>query len=168
MLSALGSNRRMIWQVVVLETKTARAATQDILTTHCIPSAMSDDLKAWVKARWLPIPLYPAILLAYTFSWIIQCQVHEKPLCSNECCWSFGRGRALWFGKEGEWWQTPNPQWLGWKCMWHRATEKPVEYQQLKFCSHLIYWIKYQKTRCICLSVSAPSRLVWSIRFKPR
>ncbi|EMS45662.1 Protease Do-like 9 [Triticum urartu] len=33
-------------QVVVLETKTARAATQDILTTHCIPSAMSDDLKA--------------------------------------------------------------------------------------------------------------------------
>ena len=36
----------MIWQIVVLETKTAKAATQDILTTHCIPSAMSDDLKA--------------------------------------------------------------------------------------------------------------------------
>ncbi|KQK18825.1 protease Do-like 9 isoform X2 [Brachypodium distachyon] len=33
-------------QVVVLETKTAKAATQDILATHCIPSAMSDDLKA--------------------------------------------------------------------------------------------------------------------------
>ncbi|WVZ73712.1 hypothetical protein U9M48_021991 [Paspalum notatum var. saurae] len=31
--------------IVVLETKTAKAATQDILTTHCIPSAMSDDLK---------------------------------------------------------------------------------------------------------------------------
>uniref|UniRef100_A0ACD5ZLF3 Uncharacterized protein n=1 Tax=Avena sativa TaxID=4498 RepID=A0ACD5ZLF3_AVESA len=33
-------------QIVVLETKTAKAATKDILTTHCIPSAMSDDLKA--------------------------------------------------------------------------------------------------------------------------
>nr|CAB3448146.1 unnamed protein product [Digitaria exilis] len=33
-------------QIVVLETKTAKAATQDILTTHCIPCAMSDDLKA--------------------------------------------------------------------------------------------------------------------------
>nr|GLL22333.1 protease Do-like 9 [Ipomoea trifida] len=33
-------------QVVVLQTKTAKAATLDILTTHCIPSAMSDDLKA--------------------------------------------------------------------------------------------------------------------------
>ena len=33
-------------QIVVLETKTAKAATEDILTTHCIPSAMSDDLKA--------------------------------------------------------------------------------------------------------------------------
>jgi len=32
-------------QLVVLETKTAKAATQDILTTHCIPSAMSEDLK---------------------------------------------------------------------------------------------------------------------------
>ncbi|KAL6606937.1 hypothetical protein ACP70R_042590 [Stipagrostis hirtigluma subsp. patula] len=32
-------------QVVVLETKTAKAATQDILATHCIPSAMSEDLK---------------------------------------------------------------------------------------------------------------------------
>ncbi|GJN00216.1 hypothetical protein PR202_ga17630 [Eleusine coracana subsp. coracana] len=32
-------------QVVVLETKTAKDATLDILTTHCIPSAMSDDLK---------------------------------------------------------------------------------------------------------------------------
>ncbi|XBI48561.1 hypothetical protein VPH35_112267 [Triticum aestivum] len=32
-------------QIVVLETKTAKAATEDILTTHCIPSAMSDDLK---------------------------------------------------------------------------------------------------------------------------
>ncbi|KAF8729489.1 hypothetical protein HU200_017427 [Digitaria exilis] len=32
--------------IVVLETKTAKAATQDILTTHCIPCAMSDDLKA--------------------------------------------------------------------------------------------------------------------------
>ncbi|TVU11904.1 hypothetical protein EJB05_45514 [Eragrostis curvula] len=32
-------------QVVVLETKTAKDATQDILTTHCIPSAMSEDLK---------------------------------------------------------------------------------------------------------------------------
>ncbi|XP_020090448.1 protease Do-like 9 [Ananas comosus] len=31
-------------QIVVLETKTAKAATQDILTTHCIPSAMSEDL----------------------------------------------------------------------------------------------------------------------------
>ncbi|XP_031277148.1 protease Do-like 9 [Pistacia vera] len=32
-------------QIVVLRTKTAKAATLDILTTHCIPSAMSDDLK---------------------------------------------------------------------------------------------------------------------------
>nr|DAD31013.1 TPA_asm: hypothetical protein HUJ06_009864 [Nelumbo nucifera] len=32
-------------QLVVLQTKTAKAATLDILTTHCIPSAMSDDLK---------------------------------------------------------------------------------------------------------------------------
>ncbi|XXG63291.1 hypothetical protein AAC387_Pa05g1522 [Persea americana] len=32
-------------QLVVLETKAAKAATLDILTTHCIPSAMSDDLK---------------------------------------------------------------------------------------------------------------------------
>ncbi|XP_010450719.1 PREDICTED: protease Do-like 9 [Camelina sativa] len=33
-------------QIVVLSTKTAKEATLDILTTHCIPSAMSDDLKA--------------------------------------------------------------------------------------------------------------------------
>ncbi|XVF09242.1 hypothetical protein REPUB_Repub07fG0075200 [Reevesia pubescens] len=33
-------------QIVVLRTNTAKAATPDILTTHCIPSAMSDDLKA--------------------------------------------------------------------------------------------------------------------------
>ncbi|KAK6928288.1 PDZ domain [Dillenia turbinata] len=32
-------------QIVVLQTATAKAATLDILTTHCIPSAMSDDLK---------------------------------------------------------------------------------------------------------------------------
>ncbi|GLT33296.1 hypothetical protein SLA2020_078980 [Shorea laevis] len=32
-------------QMVVLQTKTAKAATLDILTTHCISSAMSDDLK---------------------------------------------------------------------------------------------------------------------------
>ncbi|KAJ0105851.1 hypothetical protein Patl1_17992 [Pistacia atlantica] len=32
-------------QIVVLRTKTAKAAILDILTTHCIPSAMSDDLK---------------------------------------------------------------------------------------------------------------------------
>ncbi|KAF3444690.1 hypothetical protein FNV43_RR14383 [Rhamnella rubrinervis] len=32
-------------QIVVLKTETARAATLDILATHCIPSAMSDDLK---------------------------------------------------------------------------------------------------------------------------
>ncbi|GLU11215.1 hypothetical protein SLE2022_279750 [Rubroshorea leprosula] len=31
--------------MVVLQTKTARAATSDIITTHCISSAMSDDLK---------------------------------------------------------------------------------------------------------------------------
>ncbi|KAJ8423032.1 hypothetical protein Cgig2_021924 [Carnegiea gigantea] len=31
-------------QIVVLKTKTAKAATADILATHCIPSAMSDDL----------------------------------------------------------------------------------------------------------------------------
>ncbi|KAK1267810.1 Protease Do-like 9 [Acorus gramineus] len=31
--------------IVVLETRTAKAATLDILTTHCIPSAVSDDLK---------------------------------------------------------------------------------------------------------------------------
>ncbi|KMT10528.1 hypothetical protein BVRB_5g116520 [Beta vulgaris subsp. vulgaris] len=30
---------------VVLRTETAKAATADILATHCIPSAMSDDLK---------------------------------------------------------------------------------------------------------------------------
>ncbi|GJS43245.1 protease Do-like protein 9 [Tanacetum coccineum] len=33
-------------QIMVLQTKTAKAATVDILSTHCIPSAMSDDLKA--------------------------------------------------------------------------------------------------------------------------
>ncbi|KAL1819502.1 hypothetical protein ACET3Z_014371 [Daucus carota] len=33
-------------QIVVLQTEKAKAATTDILTTHCIPSAMSDDLKA--------------------------------------------------------------------------------------------------------------------------
>ncbi|RDX79627.1 Protease Do-like 9, partial [Mucuna pruriens] len=33
-------------QIVVLRTKTAKAATLDILATHCIPSAMSDDLKS--------------------------------------------------------------------------------------------------------------------------
>ncbi|KAI4336108.1 hypothetical protein L6164_014677 [Bauhinia variegata] len=33
-------------QIVVLNTKTAKAATLDILTTHCIPSAISDDLKS--------------------------------------------------------------------------------------------------------------------------
>ncbi|KAG6547502.1 hypothetical protein Mapa_010950 [Marchantia paleacea] len=32
-------------QIVVLETKTAKAATIDILATHCIPSAFSDDLR---------------------------------------------------------------------------------------------------------------------------
>ncbi|KAL1812457.1 hypothetical protein ACET3Z_022522 [Daucus carota] len=32
-------------QIVVLQTKKAKAATVDILKTHCIPSAMSDDLK---------------------------------------------------------------------------------------------------------------------------
>ncbi|KAJ7974525.1 Protease Do-like 9 [Quillaja saponaria] len=32
-------------QIAVLKTSTAKAATLDILTTHCIPSAMSDDLK---------------------------------------------------------------------------------------------------------------------------
>ncbi|MGG6712935.1 UNVERIFIED_CONTAM: hypothetical protein ITH36_25330 [Salmonella enterica subsp. enterica serovar Weltevreden] len=29
----------------MLQTKAAKSATLDILTTHCIPSAMSDDLK---------------------------------------------------------------------------------------------------------------------------
>ncbi|XP_057514979.1 protease Do-like 9 [Actinidia eriantha] len=33
-------------QIVVLRTKVAKEATLDILTTHCIPSAMSDDLKS--------------------------------------------------------------------------------------------------------------------------
>lgn len=32
-------------QIVVLKTKTAKGATSDILATHCIPSAMSGDLK---------------------------------------------------------------------------------------------------------------------------
>ncbi|XP_015879267.2 protease Do-like 9 [Ziziphus jujuba] len=32
-------------QIVVLKTKAAREATLDILATHCIPSAMSEDLK---------------------------------------------------------------------------------------------------------------------------
>lgn len=32
-------------QIVVLRAETAKAATLDILTTHCIPSSMSDDLK---------------------------------------------------------------------------------------------------------------------------
>uniref|UniRef100_A0A2P2MRP9 Protease Do-like 9 n=1 Tax=Rhizophora mucronata TaxID=61149 RepID=A0A2P2MRP9_RHIMU len=32
-------------QIVVLQTKKAKAATVDILVTHCIPSAMSDDLR---------------------------------------------------------------------------------------------------------------------------
>ncbi|PKU70486.1 protease Do-like 9 isoform X1 [Dendrobium catenatum] len=33
-------------QIVVLQAKTAKAATPDILTTHCIPSAISADLKS--------------------------------------------------------------------------------------------------------------------------
>ncbi|KAK4366569.1 hypothetical protein RND71_014449 [Anisodus tanguticus] len=33
-------------QIVVLQTKNAKAATSDILAMHCIPSAMSDDLKS--------------------------------------------------------------------------------------------------------------------------
>lgn len=33
-------------QMVVLQTKTAKAATLDILTTHCISSAVSDNLKS--------------------------------------------------------------------------------------------------------------------------
>lgn len=33
-------------QMIVLETKKAKAATEEILVTHCIPSAMSQDLKA--------------------------------------------------------------------------------------------------------------------------
>ncbi|KAI6675335.1 hypothetical protein NL676_003241 [Syzygium grande] len=33
-------------QIVVLRMETAKAATLDILKTHCIPSAMSDDLKS--------------------------------------------------------------------------------------------------------------------------
>ncbi|GLJ14809.1 hypothetical protein SUGI_0240630 [Cryptomeria japonica] len=33
-------------QIVVLGTKAAKAATLDILSTHCIPCAMSDDLKS--------------------------------------------------------------------------------------------------------------------------
>ncbi|KAG4190961.1 hypothetical protein ERO13_A07G061933v2 [Gossypium hirsutum] len=33
-------------QIAVLRTKAAKAATPDILATHCIPSAMSADLKA--------------------------------------------------------------------------------------------------------------------------
>ncbi|KAL8231565.1 hypothetical protein R6Q57_001343 [Mikania cordata] len=33
-------------QIVVLRAKTAKKATGDILLTHCIPSAMSDDLKS--------------------------------------------------------------------------------------------------------------------------
>ncbi|KAL3685912.1 hypothetical protein R1sor_003934 [Riccia sorocarpa] len=32
-------------QIVVLETKAAKAATVDILSTHCIPSSFSDDLR---------------------------------------------------------------------------------------------------------------------------
>ncbi|XP_078438260.1 protease Do-like 9 [Wolffia australiana] len=32
-------------QIVVLETKAAKAATLEILATHCVPSAMSDDLR---------------------------------------------------------------------------------------------------------------------------
>ncbi|KAM1273384.1 hypothetical protein ACFX2H_023285 [Malus domestica] len=32
-------------QMVVLQTKTAKAATLDILTTHCISSSVSDDFK---------------------------------------------------------------------------------------------------------------------------
>lgn len=32
-------------QVLVLETQAAEAATPEILATHCIPSAMSHDLK---------------------------------------------------------------------------------------------------------------------------
>ncbi|KAK9669402.1 hypothetical protein RND81_13G127100 [Saponaria officinalis] len=36
-------------QIVTLWTKAAKAATVDILATHCIPSAMSDDLKTTTK-----------------------------------------------------------------------------------------------------------------------
>ncbi|CAO2818243.1 unnamed protein product [Amaranthus hypochondriacus] len=32
-------------KIIILRTKTAKAATADILATHCVPSAMSDDLK---------------------------------------------------------------------------------------------------------------------------
>ncbi|KAI5066907.1 hypothetical protein GOP47_0017435 [Adiantum capillus-veneris] len=33
-------------QMIVLETKKAKSATEEILVTHCIPSAMSEDLKS--------------------------------------------------------------------------------------------------------------------------
>ncbi|KNA08610.1 hypothetical protein SOVF_161100, partial [Spinacia oleracea] len=36
-------------KVVILRTETAKAATADILATHCIPSAMSDDLKSFTE-----------------------------------------------------------------------------------------------------------------------
>lgn len=56
-------------QIVVLHTKTAKAATPDILTMHCIPSAMSDDLKSW----WL-------------MRGVLQSprKIHHQPACSSE------------------------------------------------------------------------------------
>ena len=40
-----GGFKTSLLQIVVLQAKSAREATLDILATHCIPSAMSDDLK---------------------------------------------------------------------------------------------------------------------------
>lgn len=39
------SNNRTTVQMVVLDTKEAKTATPDILATHCIPSAISEDLR---------------------------------------------------------------------------------------------------------------------------
>lgn len=46
---------------MVLKSKTAKEATSDILATHCIPSAMSGDLKTWKNIEekvWKSTPLY--------------------------------------------------------------------------------------------------------------
>lgn len=84
-------------QIVVLETKTAKAATLDILTTHCIPSAMSDDLKTWVKILGKVQKITPLVILAVHHLLGPTYLLHYAGVFINLCkrwiwiigCWDF-------------------------------------------------------------------------------